>query len=433
MAQDVSSIYHANMEVIRKDIPALYELSQTAEAMLSKSAEKFQISVTPNGQDFRIPLEIAPPASFGAFSMAGGSLGTGNGYTTQQMYQTYFATSLAVDVNLNAMVATQGGSNTSVLNAWKTNLKRAMPSFQRMMDAGFHNTGGNTGQVATSTALTSLTYTLDTTNGANLIQVGMPLEILTSDGATWRTSTVSPDNLPTVASVDKTNRKITLTNAGGLTLASGDLFFFRGSVAAGSPPTTTWSNGLRYFHSTSSSGNLLGLSKASYDIMPNLVNVNGSLVPAHGYQAKAQVRQRRGSIPKGYKGLIHDAQAAQLRNLGLSITEIHQSAGSSFQATDLGAGMADTITFWDIEHKIDVHQDKTLVDWVLPSDNWCRVYGQEPDFHKSTEGKMIFEGRNSSGTVTAKWSFYITAAVNYACVDAAKEAVLYGCTIPSGY
>lgn len=433
MAQSATDIYQVNMEVVRKQLPALYELNSTAESLLSKNAEKFRISVTPNGNDFRVPLKVMPPASFGTFSMNGGSLGTGNGFTAAQFYQTYFPMSLAVDVNLSAMVATSGGSNLSVVNAWKENMKDAMPSFQRMSDAGFHNIGGNTGLIGTSTALSTATYTLETSFGANLIQIGMPLEILTSDGATWRTSGVSPDNLPTVSAMDKINRTITLTNTGGLTLTAGDKFYFRGAVAAGSPPTTTWLNGLYYFHTTSTSGSILGLTKTSYDIMPNLVNVNGALVPAHGWQAKAQVRQRRGLIPKGYKGLIHDAQAAQLRNLGLSISEIHIPSGGSFATTDVGSGVGDTIKFWDIDHLVDIHQDKTRVEWLLPSDNWVRVYGTEVDFYKSPEGKMIFEGRSSSGTVTAKFSFFLTAQANYCCCDPGRESVLYGASIPSGF
>src|ERR1051326_8429979 len=269
MGQSASDIYQINMEVVRKQLPALYELNSTAESLLSKNAEKFRISVTPNGNDFRVPLKVAPPASFGTFSMNGGSLGPGNGFTAAQFYQTYFPMSLAVDLNPSAMVATSGGSNLSVVNAWKENMKDAMPSFQRLSDAGFHNIGGNTGLIGTSTALSTATYTLETSFGANLIQIGMPLEILTGDGATWRTSGVSPDNLPTVSALDKINRTITLTNTGGLTLTAGDKFYFRGSIAAGSPPTTTWLNGLYYFHTTSTSGSTPRPTQTTYDIMPN--------------------------------------------------------------------------------------------------------------------------------------------------------------------
>lgn len=435
MAQSVTDVLYVNMEAVRKKLPELYELNATAYGLMSKSAEKFRISKTPNSTDFRAPLKLNPPATFGTFSMAGGSLGTGGGFSTQQFSQTYFPLKLAVTVNLDAIVATSGGAALSVVNAWKENMKDAIPSFQRMADASWHNQGGADATVAISTAINTATVTCDTAYAANLVQVGMPLEIISADGNTWRTSSVSPDNLPTVSVVNKGSGTFTLTNLGSITPSATDVYKFQGSIAAGSPPTVTWLNGLNYFHTSSTSGTLLGLTKTSYDIMPNLVNASGSIVPAHVWQAKAQVRQRRGTIPKTYKGLIHDAQAAAYRNLGLAISEILVSSGNAFKTTDVaGADSSDeTITIGGINHLIDVHQGKTRIDWISPNDNWCRVYGQELDFYKSPEGKMIFEGRTSSGTVAASFSFFLTTQENYVCVDPGKEVLIYGLTIPNGF
>jgi len=422
------------MQVVRKHLPALYELNQPAYGLLSKTAEKFRISQTPGSSDFRAPLKLNPPSTFGTWSMAGGSLGTGNGFATQQFAQTYFPLKLAVTVNYDAMVATSGGANLSVVNAWKENMKDAIPSFQRMAEASFHNQGGSNGVVAIGTGYSGGTVTCDTAFAADLVQVGQPLEILSADGNTWRTSAVSPDNLPYVSVVNKGAGTFVLTNLGAITPQATDQYIFQGAIAAGSPPTVTWLNGLNYFHTTSTSGTILGLTKTSYDIMPNLVNANGSLVPAHMWQLSAQIRQRRGKVEGKFKGLIHDAQAAAIKNLGLSVTEVLTQQGTAFKSTDLAGDSAmSEITFGGITHMIDVHQSKTRIDILIPGENWCRVYGQELDYFRRPEGQMIFEGRSSTGTVAASFSFFLVTQENYVCVDNGKEGVIYGLSIPAGF
>jgi hypothetical protein len=440
MAQDVSNILTINMEQVRKELPALYEMNSTAYGMLSSDAEKFRISKTPNSTDFRVPLDLQPPSSFGTFSLSGGSLGTGNSFTTNQFYQTYFPLILSVDINVSSIVATGGGPNLSIVNAWKHSMKKAMPSFQRFADASFHNQGGADGVVAISTAISAITgsgatatatVTCDTAFGSNLVQVGQPLEITDSAAGTWRTSAVSPDSLPYVSAVDKVAGRFTITNLGSVTPSATDLYYFKSAVAAG--PTVAWLNGLNYFHSSAASGNILGLDRTLYDIKPNLVNASGALVPAHIWQGMAQARQRRGDIPTKYKGLIHDAQLAAIKNLGLSISEILVPQGTAFKPTDVAGGMQNSVPFGGVELTVDVHQSKTRIDVLLPSDNWCRVYGQEVDFWKSPEGKMVFEGRNSSGVPTAKFSFYVWCAENFVCVDPAREILVYGLSIPNGF
>lgn len=433
MAQTGTDVLYVNMQVMSGQLPTLYEMNATAYGMLSKNAKKFRISQTPNSQDFRAPLKLNPPSTFGTWSMAGGSLGTGNSFATQQFVQTYFPLKMPVTVNYDAYVSTGGGSQLSQVNAWKESMKDGLPSFQRMADASWHNQGGANGVVAISTGYSAGTVTCDTEFAANLVQVGQPLEILSADGNTWRTSAVSPDTLPYVSTVNKTAGTFTLTNLGAITPQATDQYIFQGAIAAGSPPTVTWLNGLKYFHTTSTSGSILGLTKTSFDIMPNLVNASGSIVPAHMWQVNAQIRQRRGKVAGKFRGLIHDAQVAAIRNLGLSITETLMPQGGSFKPTDLAGDNIDSIDFGGINHLIDVHQSKTRLDILLPDDNWCRVYGNELDFFKTPEGKMIFEGRASSGAVAGSFTYILCTSENYVCLDPGREAVIYGLTIPNGF
>jgi len=431
MAQTIADVYSSNMETVRKDLPTLYEMAaeNTVYAKLKKGSESIQIVKTPNGQDFRIPVETQPPGYVATASLDGGALPTGSATATQQMYQTYFPLFFGVDIGAGSIWNTAADKATT--NQWKNNLKKALPAFKRQADASFFNiSSGNQGLMALSTAYDTGNFTLDSEYGANLCQVGQRVEIFSNDLGTNRTSAV-PSNLPYIDRITRDGATVHVTNLGGITPGNDDYLLFSG--AGGTGTSLSWVNGINYFHNESTSGSLLGLSKTNYpEILPNTVDAAGSLVPTHGLLLNTKIRVRQGSAPSKLFGVIHPAQAAQIYTTGIAISEWQR--GTSDKMIDImPSDINDDMIRWcGVSHLKSTHQSKKRVDW-LDLNNWGRVYLKEMDFMIGPDGRKFFEGRNGDGAVTLHWQYWLMVIENFFCSNPATGGFVYNASIPTGF
>jgi len=424
MAQAIADILYQNSEVVRKAMPTLFELESYPSQMIKKSVEAHRISRTPNSADFRAPLEYAPAGRFGTFDRAGGSLGTGSGYKTQQLVQTCFPLKLGIELNLDVRWATEA-PNLTVVNAFKHNMKRAIPTFQRYEDAGWHNiVSGNQGLIAQSTSYASDVYTMDPEHGADLVQMNQSVEIYDSALTGHRTTGVTPDSLPYVLNVDKANKTVKLSSLSGLSPAAGDYLAFEGAGA-----TPAWMNGLYYFHSTATSGNLLGLSRTTVsEINSNFVDGSAGLSPEIGFQLYAKIKQRRGKVAT-LQGLVHTAQAATMYKSAIAISEWQR--GGNDKMIDLFPKLSDTITWCGVPHRIDIHQSRKRIDWINTK-QWGRVWEHELDWYEDLSGRRFFPKRTSD-VISAADSMYLVCSHNFYCVDPGGEGFIYDLPIPTGF
>lgn len=424
---------NATMETLRPILPELYEAEtkNTAYGLITKGAEKHKITKTTNGTDFRIPLEVSAPGVYGALDLAGGSFLTGTSATLKQMYQSYFPTQLAFKLDLQNIYTTDD-SKLAIVNAFKKTMKDAPKRLAWNNDASLHNiTSGYQGLVALGTAVTSAgtgteTMTFDTEFAANLLYPGMRVEIFKNDLSVHRTSAV-PNALPYISSVDKSAGTAVITGLGAITPEATDYLAFPG---VGSTPA--WMNGLYYFHNTATTGNLLGLARGTYqELISNMVNAAGALIPDHGLQLYQKIRQRTGVAPNKLKGLIHPAQVAQIYSLGMAISE--WTRGKSDEMIDVVPKIGDYITFCGVNHLVDIHQSKTRIDWI-DTENWGRVYLKEADFYKTPgDGKMIFESRDGDGRVAAAVEFWMMTSENFFCAKPSADGFVYALSIPTGH
>lgn len=434
----VANILQLNAEKIRPgEIPMLYELAQAnlLYKKIKKNSEKNLITDTVHGStgDFRIPLEVVPGGMYGSADLDGGAIAPGNSTVFQQMFQQYFSTQLAFKLTTKEINATATGE-LSAANVWKLNMKRALPQLMRYQDVSLHNITGTQGMIGLATAVSAIgtaagayTYTMDYEFGANLFQLGMPVEIFDNTLVTQKTTGLTIGQLPTVTAINKQARTVTVTVQSGHTLgtntAATDYLGFPGVTA-----TPTWMTGIYGIMTTLTSGNLLGLSRSTYPelIVPS-VNAAGSLAPIHGILLKSLMRQRTGDYPKNLQGIITDANAAQIVGLGIAISE-HQHPGKTDQAIDPVPAYNESITFSQVDHMIDIHASNKRMDW-LDLDTWGRVYAKdgEPDFYKEPgSGKMVFTVRDSSANATFAVQYALTASENFYCTKPAGNSFIYG-------
>ena len=428
MAQATADILKHTMETVRPTLKYLVEEEEFASQKVKRASEKHRIAKTTNSADFRAPFIWQTAGQPAIFSSAGGALGAGNGYKTDHFVQACKEFRVAVSVNQDVLSATKA---KSIKNALKENLKQAGKTYRRAEDAMWHNLTGTQGALALGTTFDTVTYTCDTEFGANLWMVGWPVEVFAANLSTWKTSTLSAaGTLPTVAAINKKNRTLALSSVGSFdtAAAAGDYLLFQG---VGSTPASQL--GLYAFNNVAVTGTLLGVNRATIpEINSNFVDGSTGLSVELGYILKSQIRQRRGKVNK-LTAFAHDTQRLAIHQLGLNASVWQRSAGDKtidWMPKDDG----EPLPFCGVMVHQDIHSSRKRIDFIC-LDSWVRIYHEEMDFYRRPDGgSYFFEGRNSSGGVTAVWHFYMWAFYNMMdCSGGSDGGMIYDLPIASGF
>lgn len=419
--QAVADVVKHNMETLAKTLPLLVEVEDFACQKVKRAASRHRIVQTPNSADFRAPFIWQPPGMAGIFSSAGGSLGTGSGYKVDQFVQTTKEFKIGVALNQDVIDSTTGSK--ALRNAVKENMKQAMRNYRRMEDVMWHNLTGTQGLIALASAYGTNVYTCDTEFGANLPQVGQPVEQFSNDLQTHRTTGTTPDDLPIVTAINKETRTVTLDGADG-SPAADDYLAFQG---VGATPASH--HGIYAFNNVATTGTLLGVNRATIpEINSNYVDGSSGLTIELGYQILTKIRQRRGNAPK-LTGFAAPAQLLAIYQLGITISNWNRSAGDKM--IDVMPQDAESLPFCGTNIFRDIHASKKRIDWTSLKD-WARVYSKDVGYYRDLNGNMFFEGRNASGTVIATHTFYIWSKFNYVNIDPGVGGFAFDLPIPAG-
>jgi len=430
MAQTYTDVYKANMEVVRQGVlPKLFPLSNKVSAKILGNIEKHQITKTPNGTDFRAPIETGNAAQFGTFSMAGGSLGLGGSFVVDQLTQTAFPMKLGIEINKDTSWGTSNAAISRV-NAFKKSMKDAIPLAQNYDDNSFFNITGTQGIIAQSTGLSTATYTMESNFGANLIVPRQVVEILGSDLSNKTvTASLSPDSLPYVSAVDRINRTVTVAGYSPVSLAAGDYLAFQGVTA-----TPTWMMGLYGVNTNSTSGTYLGITRSSYpEIIANGYSVSGSWTPQASLLILHRIFLRYGELPTNLKGIMNVAQHAAAMQQGINISYWFRKGGE--QLLDKMPKVTDMVEICGVPTYLTSKQSQSRVDYVNP-DDWGRVWfgpKQQWDFFEDEEGRRVFPKRSTNGGIAAADLMYLYAVYGYYCVRPGGGGYLDSLTLPTGY
>ena len=434
MPQTLAQTIRGNIETVRKDVlPNIFRVDdQYVTSRLIGKMEKYRITKTQNGLDFRAPLKMQPSGRYSFANYAGGSLGTGGKADIEQLYQTYFPQKLVYQLDFQAIVGTKQ-SELARYNAWKDSMKEAIELAQRYLDVGFHTIGGSQGVIMQAAGWDGTSVmTAAASNMADLMLIGQTVEIWDTTLTTNRTSGLSGDSLPVVANVAPDQSYVTLGNLGSVSGITGtDKLLLPGQGVTPSGP-----NGLQYFNDTSTANSVLGLSKTTYpDMAASGFPANGATYQvAFALRCRHQIEQRRGDVSK-LIGLMPLAQSAAI-NLSVSTQATFLRTKPTENMIDPLLQIGDSQPWGGILHIPDLHQARDRVDYVMEG-NWGMVYLNDsaPDFYKAPGSNEIFFSPVSTTDGTPLFSslFAIIWENNWYNVDPGRSAVVTGLQKPAGY
>lgn len=446
-----SSVLEATLEKVNPELPALLATVPTVANMIKSSGRAEKIT----NKLFRIPRLMYNGGNFGKYDADGGDMGAGTGMKVGKLTGGYFDSRYMVEISKKAMDVTDSPEQ-AIVNAFSHQLKNAIKEVAVMDDITIHTSGdavltSSVGASATSTwasgAKTTYTFASATDYiGVDRLRPGMMVGVYGTGGTPLRTDLAGTTNSWPIDHIDWTNKVVYIDGLVN-SAASTDILAFNGMAATLTTgadwPTTltadTFRHGLPYFVNSSTSGYTLGTLRANdTELLANYVNASSAALTFQHIQAAVDqaLKRRDMDTMSGVVGLFHQAQRAQIFNIGISVAAKLIGGDSFGKSVDLmpsNAGM-DEFNVCGIPCKVDRLQDKSRVDFIVPK-TWGRAMLHETKFHQPPQGggKYIFESRATTGNLKAAWLFAIVQAFDYFCTDPGANSYVGSVAVPSLY
>ncbi len=426
MALTESQVLATELEKVVSKIPQAFERDDTFYSLIAKTPVEVISS-----RDMRIPLELRPGGNFGFYNPDGGGLGRGDGPTFDKGVISAVHTKFGIEWTKKAEWSTDD-TRKSVQNTFKNLMAKSMAEFRRNNDSLCMGAGD--GVIGTITSVSNSggkdTYTCTTDGfGTRLMRYGQWVAVYNTGLTANRTITPSSGSLDGIAGqidfIDYAAKQVRIKGAAGSVVA-GDKLVWNG--LSGSGPVSLY--GVQYHHSSASTGNWLGLDRATYpEVRATEVAAGGALALSHARLAGNKKADRLGRDQMGkVRAFMHPCQQQAYEELGQLVQVINKTASKTgldlyFDGQLQMAGMP-----------IEKHfsWDKKRIDIIDPSD-WGRAELKAPGFY-DVEGRKIFEVRDAAtGGVVTSQIFYLVASWNLFIKNPAAGCYISGLTVPSGY
>ena len=408
----------AQSEVVGAKMPEFFGRAEVALNLVKKLGDVEQVGE----RDFRAPFLTQTGGRTGTFSADGGAFGRGTHAKGGVFTQTYFPMRINFEMSQLMIDATKNPA-ISRLNAFKRAMKDAIPEMALFCDQMFH--ADATAIVGTSTAQATVSsktvYTMDTVTACRKVRVGQYVIPYNSGGSALNSGTAVY-----IEQIDFAARKVYLS-ALIASAAGGDTLCIDGS--SGSSPTGP--NGIKYFHTASTSGSTLGVSRATnYEATSNEVAVSAVPTFMQGQKLIDQMIERRKKLPKGMTWLASEKQKSNVYAQVQNISNFDMAKGGSGYATDLNpsAGTQE-FNFCGFKGVIDPHQDNDRMDLICASD-WGRVQIKDLGYYEMG-GQRFFTLYGADGSPSANTWFGLYILENYICRNPGNGGFLSGLTLPS--
>jgi hypothetical protein len=461
MGADVVNTTQAQLEQVRPILAEVFESSDQVSSLFKKNSKNVE---NLSRYLYRIPLQQYRGGAFTKYSANGGSLGQGSGMKITSLQAGYFYSILMFRVT-DEQVDLSQSTKQSVVNVMSKTLSDGMIEAAIMDDIALHGdgTGELTNVVSSASsdtiAHTPLALTFNTagdTLGIRKLREGMVCDIWSQDGATKRTG-ITGGTLLNIETIDYATNKVTF-NQDVSDAVVGDLIAFAGmdsygpstlvSFTSGWPATSaltttggltndSFRHGLYYAHDFNNSNYYLGKQKSALpQIAPTKIDANKQQLQFwHGFALQDKIRVRRSNDDaKNLTGIFPLSQRQTVFELGVSIATKPLSGEQFGKSVDLlpsNSQYQDTFNYCNMTCYVSKRQFNDRIDFVNLK-NWGRaeVHPLRP-YEK--QGRTVFEGRNSSGNITAFSEFGFHAGYDFVSFDPGKEGAVTNLSVPASY
>ncbi len=416
------------MEAVReKKFPKWYESKYN---VLADFIDKGEVEVV-GERDYRIPASKIFGGRFGHYDPQGGDMGRGSSPQGLVMLQSFYNVRLNFEFDQLQIKATTS-KKQAVQNPFLQCIADGYREMQLYWDKVIH--GDGTAKIATATAHSSSSgvsvYTLDAKFGAQLLRRGQFLCIYDSTLATLKSANVL--NITDMV-VNSPTRTVTLSGVVPSAAAT-DVFCFEG-VSGASPAGP---RGLKYWISSAASGTTAGINRATESqLISKNVQASGYLIPELPMAIYHRVLMDRGEVANNMLGLIAPAQQGYIASNVMAIQNYNLADASAKFVDRLPAIQGKKVIEWgDMPHWLDIHQDQTVVPYIIPS-LWGRAQLSPTDYFQTPgvsgpSGRFFTLYGGSGAPASAVWFGY-TRDEDLYTIDPGAQGVIEALSVPSLY
>lgn len=415
-----SSAIALQLEDVNDIIPLLVEAAHCLDARIKDNGRSNRVST----KSFRVRIQTALTGAVSKINLDGGSLPSGGSSQWDQFVVTPLA--YAVPIQYTRLADLVGEpKDVATINPVSKTIADAAIYIQRMRDI-FLQTNGD-GKLATVDASyagggANPIILASTPFGARLLHLGQKVHVFTSNFVTDRGACTITSIVNTLGST----QSITVDAVPAGTVA-GDIIVVDGLATANDP----FINGIPVFHSTSTTGTLLGISRTNNYVVANGVNAaNASITLPLLRLAQNQIVVALGE--EGLKGQIwhtHPSQIQAYEELGFQLQYVPLSDGKAKNFD----GLFQKMSIDGREIINNVHADQTRWDLVNIK-SWGKVkWGNPPFWFKNRGGQTVFQQYDiTSGNPQAVEKSYLVDAIQFYVDNPKSLSSVTSCKVPAG-
>ena len=408
------------LEDVNDVIPLLVEAAHSLDCRIKDNGRSNRVST----KSFRVRIQTALTGAVAKINLDGGSLPNGGGSQWDQFTVTPLA--YAVPIQYTRLADLVGEpKDVATVNPVSKTIADAAIYIQRTRDV-FLNTAGD-GKLATVDAsyVTNANPIIlsSTPFGARNLHLGQKIQVFNAALTVNRGSAT----VTNVANILGASQSITVDAVPAGTTST-DAIMVDGMTANIGDP---FINGIPVFHSTATTGTLMGISRANSYVVANGVNIAGSAITLPSLRlAQNQIVQALG--PDGLKGQVwhtHPSQVQAYEELGFQLQYVPLDGGKAKNFD----GLFQKMTIDGREIISNIHGDQTRWDLVNIK-SWGKVkWGNPPFWFKNRGGQTVFQGYDTTtGNPQTIEKSYLVDAIQYYVDNPKALGSVTSCKVPAG-
>lgn len=411
------------LEDVNDVIPLLVESAHSLDARIKDNGRSNRVST----KSFRVRIQTALTGAVAKINLDGGSLPVGGGSQWDQFVVTPLAYCVPIQYTRLADLVGEP-KDVATVNPVSKTIADAAIYIQRTRDV-FLNTSGN-GVLATIASVAGNVATLAATPfGARNLQLGQNVQVFNSALSTKRGTATLSAAITAITNSLGGSQTVTLSENGGAIpsgTVAGDVIVVDGLATGGDP----FINGIPVFHSTSTTGTLMGIARTNSYVVANGVDIAGAAITLPTLRlAQNQIVQALG--PDGLKGQCwhtHPSQVQAYEELGFQLQYVPLDGGKAGKFD----GLFQKMTIDGREIIGNIHADQTRWDLVNIK-SWGKVkWGNPPFWFKNRGGQTVFQGYDTSGNPQTIEKSFLVDAIQYYVDNPKSLGSVTTCKVPAG-